>query len=156
MRALKLPHRGLGISAEVAIFLGTQQAHAGKHALQADDIGAIVTEPQRSWTRSSVLIRWHSSRMSVVVAQGPEHQDVEFVHASTQFGETTPDGPYQDRCLVCSGHLPDELVELLSDSGVLGEQLSLQLEARGFSEVGVDQREVSVEVVGFQTLRTAR
>ena len=36
---------------------------------------------------------------------------------------------------------------LLPDSGVLGEQLSLQLEARGFSEVGVDQREVSVEVV---------
>ena len=36
VRALKLPHRGLGISAEVAIFLGTQQAHAGKHALQAD------------------------------------------------------------------------------------------------------------------------
>jgi hypothetical protein len=30
VRALKLPHRGLGISAEVAIVLGTQQAQAGK------------------------------------------------------------------------------------------------------------------------------
>ncbi|HEX3196527.1 MAG TPA: hypothetical protein VHR39_03125 [Propionibacteriaceae bacterium] len=55
VRALKLPHRGLGISAEVAIFLGTQQVQVGKHALQAADIGAIVTEPQRS---SSVLVRW--------------------------------------------------------------------------------------------------
>jgi hypothetical protein len=128
----------------MAIFLGTQQAQASKHALQAADIGAIVTEPQRS---SSVLVRWQSSCMAVVVAQGPEHEDIELVHASTQFGETTADRPYLDRCLVCGGHLPDELVELLSDSGVLGEQLSLQLEARGFSEVGVDQREVSVEVV---------
>ena len=144
MRALKLPHRGLGISAEVAIFLGTQQAQVGKHALQAADIGAIVTEPQRS---SSVLVRWQSSCMSVLVAQRPEHEDIELVHTSTQFGETTADRPYLDRCLVCSGHLPDELLELLSDSGVLGEQLSLQPEARGFSEVGVDQREVSVEVV---------
>lgn len=52
VRALKLPHRGLGISAEVTIYLGTQQAQASKHALQAADIGAIVTEPQRF---SSVL-----------------------------------------------------------------------------------------------------
>jgi hypothetical protein len=54
--ALKLPHRGLGISAEVAIALGTQQAQAGECTLQAADIGATVTEPQRSWTRSSVLV----------------------------------------------------------------------------------------------------
>jgi hypothetical protein len=66
VRALKLPHRGLGISAEVAIFLGTQQAQAGKHVLQTADIGAIVTEPQRSCTRSSVLVRWQSRCMSVV------------------------------------------------------------------------------------------
>jgi hypothetical protein len=127
LRALKLPHRCLGISAEVAIVIGTQQVQVGKHALQAADIGAIVTEPERS---SSVPVRWQSSCMSVVVAQGPEHDDVELVYAGTQFGETTADRPYLDRCLVGRGHLSDELVELLPNCGVLGEQLSFQLEER--------------------------
>lgn len=131
----------------MAIVFGTQQAQEGKHALQATDIGAIVTEPQRSCTSSNVLVRWQSSCTSVVIAQAPEHEDVESVYASTQFGETTADRPYLDRYLVWSGHLPDELVEFLPDCGVLSEQLSIQLEARGFSELGVDQREVSVEIV---------